>query len=103
MGGPPGIHAKDGWAYIMDDRTDSMDTLVCIYADESRVSFPLPDRKIRGLGTCHFVTKWAYEDMNDKFLPSWPYGVERKPMAVCAFDPNSVLDPNFKPPSMNDD
>jgi len=104
VGGPPGYYATNGWAYLLIDVVDVIeDVLKCTYADESVVDYPLPHPTLRGRGSCHFVMEWEYKDARWNLIKGWPYGIERKPMAVCVFDPDAVTNPNFKPPTMDDD
>lgn len=96
-GNHPLHYIADGWAYLLSDGDIWEQDLECTYADKSVVSFPLPHISIRGVGVCHFVMKLESEDSRFDIMMGWPHGVERKPMAVCSFDPTVVRDPNFKP------
>jgi hypothetical protein len=84
---PPDRYASDGWLYQIQDLFYVVDYLVCVYEDDSKVNYPLPDKALRGLGRCDFVQKWNYPDSFDgEAIRDWPYGLERKPMAICTFD-----------------
>lgn len=98
--GPLQYYAKDGWAYRLDD-DPVLDYLICVYADESIEKYPLPDVKTRGLGRCDYVNRWNDADItSDAFVPAWPTGLDRTPMAICTFNPNAVISPDFKPPRL---
>jgi hypothetical protein len=102
---PDSRYAKDGWMYEIDPAPSDMTDLVCVYADKSEVRYPLPNMFIRGPGRCDFVHEWYHEDItDDPFISSWPYSLDRKPMAICTFDPHNVrLSGPYEPPFDPDD
>lgn len=84
---PPDRYASNGWLYEIDDNPFVAEYLICVYADDSKVNYPLPDHAQRGQGRCDFVSKWDYPDsFEGEFIRDWPYGLDRKPMAICTFD-----------------
>lgn len=83
---PPDRYASNGWIYVLDDNPSIVEYLICVYEDDSEVDYPLPDKAIRGQGRCDFVHKWDGRNFEGEFIRDWPYGLDRKPMAICTFD-----------------
>jgi hypothetical protein len=73
---PPDRYASDGWLYQIQDLFYVVDYLVCVYEDDSKVNYPLPDKALRGLGRCDFVQKWNYPDSFDgEAIRDWSYAI----------------------------